>query len=132
MAGAAPPDGYHSVNPYIVVQGVERLMDFLSQVFDAVERGEREVRDDGSIAHAELQIGDSVVMLSDATPQYPARPCVNFTYVEDVEGVFRKAVAAGASPILEPSDQPWGDRVSGFHDPFENRWWVATRIRAST
>jgi PhnB protein len=73
-------------------------MDFLSHVFDAVERGEREARDDGSIAHAEVQIGDSVVMLSDATPQYPARPCVNFTYVEDVEGMLRKAVAAGASP----------------------------------
>ena len=129
MTPVAAPDGYHSVNPYIVVDGVERLIGFLGEVFDGVERGEREIRPDGTIGHAEVQIGDSVVMLSDATPDHPARPCVNFVYVVDVDAVYRKAVAAAASPIVDPSEQPWGDRVGGFHDPFDNRWWVASHVR---
>ncbi len=122
------PDGYHSVNPYIVVTGVEGLVDFLRQVFGGVERGEREVSADGTIGHAEVQIGDSVVMLSEADAAYPSRPSVCFAYVADVDSVVQKAVAAGAELILEPTDQAWGDRVGGFHDPFDNRWWVATRM----
>jgi hypothetical protein len=70
--------------------------------------------------------------LGEATIAYPARPSVLFVYVEDVDTVFRGAVAAGATPILEPGDQAWGDRVGGFHEPFDNRWWVGTRAsRAS-
>ena len=122
------PDGYHSVNPYIVVTEVEGLLDFLREVLGGVERGEREVSADGTIGHAEVEIGDSVVMLSEATTACPSRPSVCFAYVEDVDSVVRKAVAAGAELILEPTDQPWGDRVGGFHDPFDNRWWVATRL----
>ena len=122
------PDGYHSVNPYIVVAGVEGLIGFLRDVFEGVERGEREISAEGTIGHAEVEIGDSVVMLSEATPAYPPRPSVNFAYVADVDGVFGNALSAGATPILEPTLQPWGDRVAGFHDPFDNRWWVATRI----
>jgi PhnB protein len=72
------PDGYHSVNPYIVVEGVESLLRFLSDVFGGIERGEREVSKEGVISHAEIRIGDSVVMLSEASSTYPARPCVNF------------------------------------------------------
>jgi PhnB protein len=123
---ASLPDGYHSVNPYIVVEGVESLIGFLSVVFGGDEHGDREVSADGAIAHAEVRIGDSVVMLSDASAAYPARPCVHFVYVEDVDAVFEKAVNAGASPIVAPADQPWGDRVGGFHDPWANRWWVAS------
>jgi uncharacterized glyoxalase superfamily protein PhnB len=67
-------------------------------------------------------------MLSEATQTYPARPSVNFVYVADVDAVFDNAVGAGATPILRPTVQPWGDRAAGFHDPFDNRWWVATRI----
>jgi uncharacterized glyoxalase superfamily protein PhnB len=74
-------------------------------------------------------IGDSLVMLSEATCEYPARPSVHFAHVDEVDVVFRKALAACASPISEPSEQPWGDRVGGFHDPFDNRWWVATHLR---
>jgi PhnB protein len=121
------PDGYHSVNPYIVVAEVEGLIDFLGRVFGAVERGDREISADGTIGHSEVQIGDSVVMLSQATTAYPSRPSVLFVYAADVDVVFRDAVAAGAKPILEPGEQSWGDRVGGFHDPFDNRWWVATR-----
>ena len=132
MVGVPLPDGYHSVNPYIVVDGVERLIDFLAEVFDGVEQGEREIRRDGTIGHADVRIGDSLVMLSEATPDYPARPCVQFAYVDDVDAVFRKALSAGARPITEPAEQAWGDRVGGFHDPFDNRWWVATHLRDFT
>ena len=129
MAGVPLPAGYHSVVPYIVVDGVERLIAFLGDVFGAVEHGEREIRSDGTIGHAEVRIGDSIVMLSEATSEYPARPSVYFAYVDEVDEVFQRALAAGAGAIVGPAKQPWGDRVGGFHDPFDNRWWVATRLR---
>jgi len=122
------PAGYHTVNPYIVVEGVETLLHFLRVVFGATELGEREVSEDGRIDHAEVQIGDSVVMVSEASPVYPARPSVFFVYVPNVDTVFLRAQSEGVSPILEPTVQPWGDRVAGFHDHFQNRWWVATRV----
>ena len=128
MEHAPLPDGYHSVNPYIVVEGVEHLIAFLGEVFGGLEYGERETRPDGTIGHANVRIGDSVVMLSEATSDHPARPCVQFAYVGDVDAVFRNALRAGAKTIIEPSEQPWGDRVGGFHDPFDNRWWVATHL----
>lgn len=122
------PDGYHSVNPYIVVAGVESLIDFLRAVFDGIERGEREISAAGTIGHAEVEIGDSVVMLSEATPAYPPRPSVNLAYVADVDAVFANALNAAATSLLKPTMQPWGELVAGFHDPFDNRWWVATRL----
>ena len=125
---AEPPDGYHSINPYIVVEGVEELVGFLREVFGGVERGEREIAPDGTIGHTEVQVGDSVLMLSEASSAYPPRPSVNFAYVTDVDSVFRAAISAGSTAILEPVMQPWGDRIGGFHDPFDNRWWVATRV----
>jgi len=120
-------DGYHSVNAYLVVEGVERLVAFLEQVFDAKERGNREIAADATIAHAEVVIGDSVLMLSESSSKYPSRPSVLFAYVADVDRVFECAIDAGASPILSPEDQTWGDRVAGFYDPHDNRWWIATQ-----
>ena len=128
MGGVPLPAGYHSVNPYIVVDGAELLIDFLVEVFGAVEQG-RSLRPDGRIDHADVRIGDSLVMLSEASKQFPARPCVHFVYVPDVDVTNRAALAAGATSILEPAKQSWGDRVCGFVDPFDNRWWVATHLR---
>ena len=127
-----PPDGYHHVNPYIVVDDGRGLIEFLSAVFRAEERGDRELTSDGRIDHAEVTIGDSVVMISEASERYPARPCVNYVYFDDADAAHGAALAAGASSILKPADQPWGDRVAGFHDPFDNRWWVATRASTGT
>ena len=95
---------------------------------DAHERGEREVRADGSIGHAEVQIDDSVLTLSEATDDSPARPCVNFAYVEAVDRVYERAIAAGATHLHQPKNWPCGDRVAGLHDPFDNRWWIATKL----
>jgi PhnB protein len=129
MCGVPLPEGYHSVNPYIVADDAERLIEFLVQVFGAVEQG-RSLRLDGHIDHADVRIGDSLVMLSEASEQYPARPCVHFVYVLDVDATYRAALVAGATSILKPTDQSWGDRVCGVVDPFDNRWWVATHLRA--
>lgn len=129
MPGIPLPEGYHNVNPYIVVDDAERLIAFLVGVFGGREQGSREVQPDGRIGHADVRIGDSLVMVSDASEAFPARPGVLFTYVDDVDATHGAALEAGATSILEPSDQPWGDRVGGFHDPFDNRWWVATHLR---
>jgi PhnB protein len=122
------PEGYHSVNPYLVADGVEDLIAFLTRVFGGTEI-ERELREDGRVDHGVVRIGDSIVMLSEASERYPARPSVHFAYVDDVDACHRTAVETGATSILEPADQPWGDRVGGFVDPFDNRWWVATHLR---
>jgi PhnB protein len=125
VPGVPLPEGCHSVNPYIVVDGADRLVDFLVAVFGGVEL-RRDLRPDGRIDHGDVRIGDSLVMLSEASARWPARPCVHLVYVEDVDATYRAALAAGATAVLSPTDQPWGDRVGGFHDPFDNRWWVAT------
>lgn len=122
--------GYHTVNSYLVAEAVDSLIVFLCEVFQGYERSQRELRPDGTIEHAEVQIGDSVVMLSAATPEHPSRPSVNFAYVPDVDALFRRAQGAGATNLREPSDWPWGDRIAGFHDPADNRWWVATCVRS--
>lgn len=129
MSAVPLPEGYHSVNPYIVVDGAERLIEFLVAVFGGREEGTRERAADGRIGHADVRIGDSLVMISDSSDAYPARPTVLFAYVDDVDVTFREALAAGARAIVEPAEQPWGDRVGGFNDPFDNRWWVATHLR---
>lgn len=128
MSPVPLPPGYHSVNPYIVVADAERFIEFLGTVFNGSEQGERELRHGGAIDHAEVLIGDSVVMISEAVGDRfgGARPCVHFVYVDDVDGTYDRALTVGAQSILEPTDQPWGDRVCGVTDPFDNRWWIAT------
>jgi PhnB protein len=118
--------GYQSVNSYLVADSADALITWLCEVFGCSERGVREIASDGRIGHAEVQLGDSVVMLSDASADHRARPSVNYVYVPDVDSVYRRAVDAGATNLREAQDGPWGDRVAGFHDPADNRWWVAT------
>lgn len=121
------PDGYHTVTPCLVVKGAQKLLDFLKNAFDAKEtfcfRGEN-----GTIAHAELQIGDSIVMLSDATPQWEARSTALYLYVEDVDAVYERAIAAGGESRGKPANQFYGDRSARVIDPLGNHWGIATRI----
>ena len=125
-AGGGIRAGYQSVNSYLVADSADALISWLCEVFGCSERSNREIASDGRIGHAEVGLGNSVVMLSDASPDHPARPSVNYVYVSDADSVYRRAVAAGATNLREPQDWPWGDRVAGFHDPADNRWWVAT------
>ena len=121
------PDGYHSVIPYLIVQGAAALIDFLRQAFDATEK-ERHAWPDGSIMHAEVKIGDSVIMLGEARGEWKPMPASIYLYVNDADATFRKAIKAGAVSVMEPADQFYGDRHGGVKDPCGNMWWVATHI----
>lgn len=89
------PKGFHSVTPYLVIEGAPRLIDFLKAAFDGVEI-ERHLGPNGQIMHAEVQIGDSVVMMSEAAGPHPAMPSCLYHYVKDVDATYRASVAAGA------------------------------------
>ena len=123
----APPDGYHSVNPYIVVNDAAKLVDFLQSAFAGVE-SERHTDDSGKIVHTEINMGDSVVMVTDGSDRYPPQSCSHYLYVDDVDKTHQAAVAAGATSLMEPADQSYGDRSSGVVDPTGNTWWIATRL----
>jgi uncharacterized glyoxalase superfamily protein PhnB len=127
MAVKARPDGYHAVTPYLVVDGAARLIDFLEEVFDA-EQVERFAAPGNRIGHAEVRIGDSVVMLGESHGEHKPMQMMLYVYVDDVDATYQRAVAAGAAAVQPPVDQFYGDRSGGVRDPFGNIWWVATHI----
>jgi len=118
------PDGYHSVTPYLIVKGVAALIDFLKEAFDAVET-ERLPGPDGTIGHAEVRIGDSIVMMGEGE-HFEPMPAAIYLYVNDIDAAYAKALAAGATTVMEPADQFYGDRSGGVKDAFGNLWFVAT------
>ena len=121
------PEGYHTVTPYLVVQGVGRLIDFMKAAFDAQEIF-RMPMPDGSIGHAEVRIGDSLIMLGEARDQFKAMPTTLNLYLEDVDAAYARALAAGATAVSEPKNQFYGDRSGGVRDMCGNHWYVATHI----
>jgi PhnB protein len=120
------PDGYHSVTPWIIGKDTAGLIDFLKAAFGAEELG-RMTDENGNIGHAEVRIGDSVVMMFDK-PDWPPTPAFLRLYVDDINATFEKAVAAGASVVTKPTHLFWGDLVGRLSDPFGNLFWVQTRI----
>lgn len=119
------PEGYPTVSPYIVVSGVAKLIEFVKQVFGATEVHVSR-RPDGSVQHAEIKIGDSIVMMGEsAEKRFPA---MLHLYMDNVDAVYRRAIDAGAKSVREPADQPYGDRTGGVEDAFGNQWWIATHI----
>ena len=127
MAVKTKPDAYHNVTPYIVVEGADRLIDFLKTVFDG-EETERLPGPDGKIGHAEVRIGDSLVMLADAGPETKPFPVMLHIYVEDCDATYNRAIAAGGSSLREPVNEFYGDRMSGVTDSFGNQFWIATHV----
>jgi PhnB protein len=122
------PAGYSVVSPYLVVDGAQRVIDFLKKTFDAAEL-RRYDTDDGSIMHAEVRVGDTVVMLGDAGGEWKAVPSNLHVYVENVDDTYRKAVAAGGTPVREPERREGDpDRRGGVKDPAGNTWWIATQV----
>ncbi len=121
------PDGFHAVMPYLVVNGAPGLIEFLKKTFGAQET-ERMNRPDGTIAHAEVKIGDSMVMLSDATPEYKPIPSMLYMYVRETDAVYDRALRAGASSLMAPADQFYGDRNAMVKDPSGNTWCIATHV----
>lgn len=132
MSAVKPiPDGYHAVTPYLVVKGARNLLNFLKQAFDAKEMVMMN-RDNGDIMHAEVSIGDSRVMLSDASEQFPPTLVNIFLYVKDSDAVYKKAVNSGGISLREPTNEYYGDRMGGVKDHFGNQWWIATHIEDVT
>ena len=136
MADVKPiPDGYPRVSPYLCVDGAADAIKFYEKVLGAKERMHMP-GPGGTIGHAEIELGDSVIMLSDEAPDMGARspkaiggtPVMISIYLEDVDAVFDAAIAAGATSLREPSDQFYGDRSGQFEDPFGHRWNISTHI----
>ena len=127
MTNNSMPTGYHTVTPYLTVSGAADLIQFLKQAFGAREK-ERFAQPDGTIGHAEVIIGDSVIMLSD--PMKDCKPMAGtfYLYVDEVDVVYQRAKSAGATSVAEPADQFWGDRTATVHDRFGNIWHIASRV----
>jgi PhnB protein len=125
MAVKPIPEGYHSMTPCLVVDGASKLIDFLKKAFEAQEIF-RMPRPDGGIMHAEVKIGDSMLMLGDTTEQWKSMPGVIYLYVSDADAVYKRALQSGAASLMEPIDQFYGDRHGGVKDPAGNIWWIAT------
>jgi PhnB protein len=129
MAVEPIPKEYGSVTPYLLVEGADGLIEFMRRTFDAEERG-RMPAPGGKIGHAEIKIGDSIVMLADASTSDAGRPmpAMLTVYVEDVDKTYQRALEAGATSQREPADQFYGDRNAGVQDAFGNLWWIQTHI----
>jgi PhnB protein len=136
MADVKPiPDGYPRVSPYLAVDGAAAAIDFYTRVLGAKERG-RMGGPGGKIGHAELEIGDSLIMLADEFPEMGqvgpkavgGTPVTISVYVDDVDAVFQRALDAGATSVRPVENQFYGDRLGMFVDPFGHRWSVATRV----
>jgi len=135
----AIPEGYHSVQAYIIVEGAARAIEFYKKAFGATERLRMKMPD-GRVSHAEIQIGDSVVMMADesassdafAPGHFGGSPVALMIYTDDCDAMYKRALAAGATSVRGPADQPYGDRMSGVKDPFGYKWWIATHISDKT
>lgn len=127
MAVKPIPEGFHTVTPYLMVQEASKLIDFLKQAFEA-EEIYRQNMPDGTVMHAQLRIGDSMLMMSDATSQHKPMPSMIYLYVEDVDAVYNRALKAGATSLRKPTDEFYGDRSGGVKDQFGNQWRIGTHI----
>ena len=130
------PDGYHSVQPYLMINGAAKAIEFYKKAFGATERL-RMKQPDGRVGHAEIQIGDSCIMMADENPKieafapahYGGSPVSLLIYTEDCDQMYHQAIAAGANSVREPTDQFYGDRMAGVQDPFGYSWFIATHIK---
>ena len=127
MAVNPIPEGYHTVTPYLVVQGAEGVIQFAKLAFGAKERI-RLPGPNGTIGHAELEIGDSVVMLADMDERQNLMPAMVHLYMEDVDAVYARAIEAGGKSIQEPKDQFYGDRNAAVQDSAGNKWYISTHV----
>jgi PhnB protein len=135
MAVKPIPDGYRTITPYLAVEGAAGAIEYYKTAFGAKERGRMD-GPNGTIAHAELEIGDSIMMLSDALPGFSTRSPKDlrgtsvsiFMYVEDVDAVVQRAADEGGTVLMEVADQFWGDRFGVIQDPYGHCWSIATHV----
>jgi PhnB protein len=138
MSATRLPAGFHSLTPQLAVDGADRAIDYYKQAFGA-EQVRRHEGPGGKVAHALLRIGDSLLMVTDAFPEWGSHapyenmsPCTLHLYVEDADETFARAVAAGAKVTMPVQDTFWGDRHGELLDPFGHRWAVATCVDEMT
>ncbi|TLY52182.1 MAG: VOC family protein [Gammaproteobacteria bacterium] len=120
------PEGFSTITPYFFVDDAERFVAFLKDAFGGVEIG-RSLRGDGKIANAQVRIGTSTVMASEASSRYPAMPGSYYLYVENADAAMQVALNHGAKLEMEVADMPYGDRQGGVVDPCGNIWWISQR-----
>ncbi len=120
------PFGLRTVTPYLIVNDVRRLVDFMVKLFGASQRGEYNYRDDGSVQHAEVLIGDSVIMLGEPIDDFAVTFSMLYVYVDDCDVTYHRALTLGAERVLEPKKYPHGDRYGGVKDSAGNIWWIVT------
>ena len=139
MAVTPVPEGYHTITPFLSLDDATGAIEFYKRAFGATERTIMPAPD-GRVAHAEIQIGDSVVMLSDMfeqsqgkTPKAAGGTTVGlFLYVDDVDELFKQAIDAGATATMEPDNMFWGDRFARVTDPYGHDWQIATHVEDVT
>ena len=135
------PDGYHRVTPYLMVKGATKAIEFYKKAFSAEVKGRMDTPD-GKVMHAELKVGDSIIMMAEEMPQMSGA-CLApttlkgttvglFLYVKNTDAAFKKAVDAGCTKLMAPADMFWGDRFGKVQDPFGHQWLFATHIKDLT
>src|SRR5436309_7667 len=122
------PRDYGTVTPYLVVDGVPKLIDFLKRAFNAEEKGRMINEKNGFVRHAEVKVGGSMVMMGDSNLGYNPVSSHLYVYVENVDQVYKRALKAGAVSQLEPTTQFFGDQLAAVKDPTGNVWYIATRV----
>jgi uncharacterized glyoxalase superfamily protein PhnB len=127
MSESFKPAGYPAISPYLAVDGAGRTIEFLVQALDGVEL-RRFAGEGGRIVHAEVRVGDGVVMLADGGGDWPPSPAHVHVYVPDIDAAYRRALAAGAVSAQEPKQQEDEDRRCGVRDAGGTTWWLATRV----
>lgn len=127
MAVKPIPEGYHTITPYLIVNDGSKFIDFAKKAFGAKELFRHNTKD-GKIMHAEIKIGDSIIMLSEASSQFPVKSGLFNMYVQDCDATYKQALDAGATSTMEPTNQFYGDRSAGVKDPYDNTWWISTHV----
>ena len=125
------PEGYHSITPYLKLPNAGRLVEFLKNAFGGTETA-RLTKPDGTLLHAEVRIGDSLVMVHEAPSHWEPKPSTLYLYVGDVDATYQRAIEAGGLSVTEPANMYYGDRVACVRDVSENDWWIATRLETTT
>ncbi len=121
------PSGFHSVTPYLLVADVAKEMEFLKKALGATVRVSMP-GPNGGVMHAEMQIGDSIVMMGRPQNDADLGKAMLYVYVADVDATYKTCLAAGGTSVREPKDQFYGDRTAGIRDPFGNDWGIATHV----
>lgn len=127
MTAKPIPEGFHAITPYLFAEDASRLVKFISEAFGGTLI-HRQERPDGSIMHAAMQVGDSMLMLADGTAQFRPMPTSIYLYVADCDAVYQTALDSGGVSIFPIMTLPSGERYGGVKDPCGNIWWIATHV----